>query len=144
MPNSQDAPPDTLKDRLAAGRFVITAEVTPPASFDAADLMAKALPLKGLADAVNVTDGAGARAHLGAVTAAGMLLQNGIEPILQFACRDRNRIALQSDLMAAAALGIRSRPRFNSLCVRHSEHEDVRTPDSDKRAARWHGSRHQR
>lgn len=104
MPTS----PDTLKDKLAVGRFVITAEVTPPASFDAADLMAKALPLKGLADAVNVTDGAGARAHLGAVTAAGMLLQEGIEPILQFACRDRNRIALQSDLMAAAALGIRN------------------------------------
>jgi methylenetetrahydrofolate reductase (NADPH) len=100
--------PDTLKDKLAAGRFVITAEITPPASFDAADLMAKALPLKGLADAVNVTDGAGARAHLGAVTAAGMLLQSGIEPILQFACRDRNRIALQGDLMAAAALGIRN------------------------------------
>ena len=100
--------PETLKDKLAAGRFVVTAEITPPASFDAADLMAKAMPLKGLADAVNVTDGAGARAHLGAVTAAGMLLQNGIEPILQFACRDRNRIALQSDLMAAAALGIRN------------------------------------
>ena len=63
--------PDTLKDKLAAGRFVITAEITPPASFDAADLLAKAMPLKGLADAVNVTDGAGARAHLGAVTAAG-------------------------------------------------------------------------
>ena len=100
--------PETLKDRLAAGRFVVTAEITPPASFDAADLMAKAMPLKGLADAVNVTDGAGARAHLGAVTAAGMLLQNGIEPILQFTCRDRNRIALQSELMAAAALGIRN------------------------------------
>ena len=48
------------------------------------------------------------RAHLGAVTEAGLLLQNRIEPILQFTCRDRNRIALQSDLMAAAALGIRN------------------------------------
>ena len=106
--NRVQTDPATLKDKLAAGRFVITAEITPPASFDAADLMAKALPLKGLADAVNVTDGAGARAHLGAVTAAGLLLQSGIEPILQFTCRDRNRIALQSDLMAAAALGIRN------------------------------------
>ena len=52
-------------------------------SCDAADLLAKALPLKGLADAVNVTDGAGARAHLGALTAAAILLQNGIEPVLQ-------------------------------------------------------------
>ena len=61
----------TLKDKLAADRFVITAEIAPPVSCDAADLMAKAAPLKGLADAVNVTDGAGARAHLGSVAAAG-------------------------------------------------------------------------
>ncbi len=96
----------TFRDRIEAGQFVITAEVAPPVTCDPAELIAKAAPLKGLADAVNVTDGAGARAHLGAVTAAGLLLQNGIEPILQLTCRDRNRIALQSDLMAAAALGI--------------------------------------
>ena len=99
---------DTLKDKLNGGRFVITAEVAPPVSCDAADLLAKAAPLKGLADAVNVTDGAGARAHLAAVTAAAILIQNGIEPILQLTCRDRNRIALQSDLMAAAAIGVRN------------------------------------
>lgn len=99
---------DTLQKKLAAKRFVITAEVTPPVSFDRADLMAKALPLKGLADAVNLTDGAGARPHLSAVMAAAMLVQEGIEPILQFTCRDRNRIALQSDLIAAAAAGVRN------------------------------------
>src|SRR6185437_8564532 len=98
----------TLKDRLATDRFVITAEIAPPVSFAAADLMAKAAPLKGLADAVNVTDGAGARAHMGSVAAASILLRNGIEPILQLTCRDRNRIALQSELMGAAALGIRN------------------------------------
>jgi methylenetetrahydrofolate reductase (NADPH) len=98
----------TLKEKLQSGCFVLTAEITPPATSDPAELLAKAAPLKGLADAVNVTDGAGARAHLGAVTAAGILLQNGIEPILQFTCRDRNRIALQSDLLAAAALGVRN------------------------------------
>ena len=98
----------TLQEKLAAGRFVLTAEVTPPVSFDRADLLAKALPLKGLADAVNVTDGAGARPHLGAVSAAAILAAEGIEPILQFTCRDRNRIALQSDLMAAAANGVRN------------------------------------
>ena len=97
-----------LQEKLAAHRFVLTAEVTPPVSFDRADLLAKALPLKGLADAVNVTDGAGARPHLGAVTAAGILVAEGIEPILQLTCRDRNRIALQSDLMAAAASGVRN------------------------------------
>lgn len=98
----------TLKEKLAAGQFVITAEIAPPVSCDPADLLAKAAPLKGLAAAVNVTDGAGARAHMGSVAAAAILLQDGIEPILQFTCRDRNRIALQSDLMAAAALGIRN------------------------------------
>jgi len=98
----------TLKEKLASGRFVITAEITPPVSCDAADLLAKAGPLKGLADAINVTDGAGARAHLDAVAAAAILIQGGIEPILQFNCRDSNRIALQSELMGAAALGIRN------------------------------------
>jgi methylenetetrahydrofolate reductase (NADPH) len=98
----------TLQDKLRGGRFVLTAEVTPPVSVDRNDLFAKALPLKGLADAVNVTDGAGARPHLGAVTAAAMLVQEGIEPILQFTCRDRNRIALQSDLLGAAASGVRN------------------------------------
>ncbi len=98
----------TLQEKLAAGRFVITAEVTPPVSAARGDLLAKALPLQDLADAVNVTDGAGARPHLAAVSAAAMLVEAGIEPILQFTCRDRNRIALQSDLIAAAASGVRN------------------------------------
>jgi len=97
-----------LQDKLAAGRFVFTAEVTPPVSADRNDLLAKALPLKGVADAVNITDGAGARSHLGSVMAAAMLVEAGIEPILQFTCRDRNRIALQSELLAAAAAGVRN------------------------------------
>ncbi len=100
--------PATLQDKLRAKRFVITAEVTPPVSADRGELLAKALPLKGLADAVNITDGAGARPHLGAVTAAAILVEQGIEPVLQLTCRDRNRIALQSDLLSAAASGIRN------------------------------------
>jgi methylenetetrahydrofolate reductase (NADPH) len=100
--------PATLQDKLRARRFVITAEVTPPVTVDRAELLAKALPLKGLADCVNITDSAGARSHLGAVAAAAMLVEQGMEPILQFTCRDRNRIALQSDLLSAAALGIRN------------------------------------
>jgi methylenetetrahydrofolate reductase (NADPH) len=95
-----------LEVALRAGRFAMTAEITPPASCDAGDLIQKALPLRGLADAVNVTDGASARAHMSALIAASILAQNGIEPILQLACRDRNRIALQADLMGAAAAGI--------------------------------------
>jgi methylenetetrahydrofolate reductase (NADPH) len=101
-------PSSALEQSLRAGAFVLTAEVVPPATCDADDLLNKALPLRGLADAVNVTDGAGARAHMGATAAAAILVQNGIEPILQLACRDRNRIALQGELMGAAALGIRN------------------------------------
>jgi methylenetetrahydrofolate reductase (NADPH) len=98
--------PNQLRDCLRSGRFAVTAEIVPPASCDPADLIAKVKALKGVADAVNVTDGAGARSHMGSLAAAALLLQNGVEPILQLTCRDRNRIALQSDLLAAAALGI--------------------------------------
>ncbi len=98
----------SFAQRLAAGQFVLTAEVVPPVSCDPKDLLAKALPLRGLADAVNVTDGAGARAHMSALAAASLLANAGIEPILQMTCRDRNRLALQGDLMGAAALGIRN------------------------------------
>jgi methylenetetrahydrofolate reductase (NADPH) len=101
-------PISALARRLAAGKFVMTAEIVPPVSCAAEDLVARALPLKGVADAVNVTDGAGARAHMAATAAAAILLQAGIEPILQLTCRDRNRIALQSELMGAAALGVRN------------------------------------
>jgi len=98
----------TLEARLRAGVFAITAEIVPPVSCDPEDLLKKARPLQGLADAVNVTDGAGANVHLGAVTAAALLVRAGIEPILQLTCRDRNRIALQSELLAAAASGVRN------------------------------------
>jgi methylenetetrahydrofolate reductase (NADPH) len=107
--NKQNTPqPRTFAEWLRAGRFAMTVEVTPPVSCDPEDLLHKAAPLRGLADAVNVTDGAGARAHMGALAAAAILSDAGIEPILQLACRDRNRIALQSELMGAAALGIRN------------------------------------
>lgn len=98
----------TLSERLRAGRFVLTAEITPPAAASREALLAKAIPLKGLADAVNVTDGASARPHMAAGVAAAMLVEAGIEPIQQLTCRDRNRIALQSDLIAAAASGVRN------------------------------------
>ena len=97
-----------LAAKLRAGRFVITAEIAPPLSSDPGDLLKRAQPLSGLADALNLTDGASARVHMSALAAAGILVRHGIEPILQFTCRDRNRIALQSDLIGAAALGIRN------------------------------------
>jgi methylenetetrahydrofolate reductase (NADH) len=100
--------PRTFEERLRGGHFGITAEIAPPVSCDADDLRRKAEELRGLADAVNVTDGAGARAHMSALAAAAILIGMGVEPILQIACRDKNRIALQSELMGAAALGVRN------------------------------------
>jgi methylenetetrahydrofolate reductase (NADPH) len=117
--------PSGIARRLAGGAFVMTAEVVPPVSCDPEDLIARALPLRGVADAVNVTDGAGARAHMAATAAAALLHGAGIEPILQLTCRDRNRIALQGELMGAAALGIR-----NLLLLRGDDPKAGDQPDA--------------
>jgi methylenetetrahydrofolate reductase (NADPH) len=97
-----------LQKQLRSGNFVVTAELTPPVSTDPAEFIERALALRGLATAVNITDGAGAKAHLSSLAASHFLLRNGVEPILQMTCRDRNRIALQGDLLGAVALGVRN------------------------------------
>ena len=97
-----------LQARLRSGQFVVTAEITPPVSTDPAEFLRRAMPLKGLATAVNVTDGAGAKVHLSSLATAHFLVQSGIEPIFQMTCRDRNRLALQGDLLGALSLGIRN------------------------------------
>jgi methylenetetrahydrofolate reductase (NADPH) len=99
---------ESLEGRLRAGRFAVTGEVVPPLSPDPQALLDRTRPLAGLSDAVNITDGASARTHLDALTAAGILVRAGIEPILQLTCRDRNRIALQSLLLGAGAQGVRN------------------------------------
>jgi methylenetetrahydrofolate reductase (NADPH) len=106
MHRSLRPPATRLEQRMRAGHFVVTAEITPPLSCDRDDLLRKALPLRGLVDAVNVTDGASARAALSPLVAAIALSEAGVEPILQLTCRDRNRIALQGDMIGAAASGI--------------------------------------
>ncbi|MDT3684298.1 MAG: methylenetetrahydrofolate reductase [Pseudorhodoplanes sp.] len=123
--SQQAADTHRLHETLKSKRFVVTAEITPPVSCDRNDLLAKALPLKGLADAVNVTDGAGARPHMDSVTAAAILIDNGIDPVLQLTCRDRNRIALQSALLAAATLGVR-----NLLALRGDNPDAGDQPDA--------------
>src|SRR3989442_4656091 len=96
-----------LQARLRSGQFVVTAEITPPASTDPAEFLRRAMPLKGLATAVNVTDRAGAKGHLSSLATAHFLVQTGSEPIFPMTCRDRNRLALQGDLLGALSLGIR-------------------------------------
>src|SRR5260221_14724035 len=85
------APVGELARRTAAGAFVVTAEVTPPLAADREMLLQMARPLKGLADAVNVTDGANARAHMSALVAASLMVEAGGEPGRQLPRPDRNR-----------------------------------------------------
>ena len=102
----------SLHKKLSKGEFVYTAETTPPDAANQDVLLTKIMPLKGIADAVNVTDGPGAKVHMSSLTAAIILAQNDIEPILQLTVRDRNRLALQGDLIGASALGV-----HNILCL---------------------------
>lgn len=95
-----------LKLAIDSGEFFVTAEITPSLTTSADELLQQALPLKGKVVAVNVTDGAGARVTMSSLAASALLVQNGIEPVLQMTCRDRNRIAISADLIGAAALGI--------------------------------------
>ena len=95
-----------LHDLLAADRFVVTAEVSPPKGSDCGEFMEKARALRGTVDAINVTDNQGANMRISPLAPAALLAGEGIEPILQLTCRDRNRLALQSDLLAAATFGV--------------------------------------
>ena len=101
-----------LHKKLHTGNFVFTAETTPPDASDKVVLLKKIEPLKDVADAINVTDSPGAKVHMSALTAAIILAQNNIDPILQLTVRDRNRLAIQGDLVGASALGV-----HNILCL---------------------------
>jgi methylenetetrahydrofolate reductase (NADPH) len=98
----------SFRKTLESGHFAVTAELTPPREAELESLGIAAGVLKPAVTAINLTDGAGARVRLSSLGAAIHLRQLGIEPILQMTCRDRNRIAMQSDLLTAAAFGIES------------------------------------
>lgn len=101
-----------LEKVLAAGHFAVTAEVGPPRGPNADTIIEKAKILKGVADAFNVTDNQTAVVRMSSIAASKILLDQGLEPLMQMVCRDRNRIAMQSDLLGASALGLR-----NILCL---------------------------
>lgn len=101
-----------LERVLNEGHFAVTAEIGPPKSCNAAFVQKKADLLKGYADAFNITDNQTAIVRMSSIAAAVLIQQKGLEPVIQMTCRDRNRIALQSDLLGAAALGIK-----NVLCL---------------------------
>jgi 5,10-methylenetetrahydrofolate reductase len=94
-----------LAEKLEQRQFVVTAEIAPPKGADLAAALEKARQLQQV-DAINVTDNQGACMRMSPLALARLLVEQGYEPILQLTCRDRNRMALQSDLLGAAALGI--------------------------------------
>jgi 5,10-methylenetetrahydrofolate reductase len=101
-----------LERVLASGAFAITAELGPPKSADVALIATKAKHLAGSVDAANITDNQTAIVRMSSIAAGYLALREGVEPVIQITCRDRNRIAIQSDVLGAFALGIR-----NILCL---------------------------
>jgi 5,10-methylenetetrahydrofolate reductase len=101
-----------LERVLRAGHFTVTAELGPPQSADPTVILEKAKLLSGLSEAVNITDNQTAVVRMSSIGAGVLAMQAGLEPIVQMTCRDRNRLAMQSDLLGAYALGVR-----NLLCL---------------------------
>ncbi len=102
----------SLEKILTAGKFAATAELGPPKNADAEVIRKKAKLLKGFCDGVNITDNQTAIVRMSSIAAASIAVQEGLEPIMQVTCRDRNRLAMQSDMLGAYALGVR-----NLLCL---------------------------
>ena len=98
----------TFKEKLSAGKFLVTSEIGPPKGIETAKLLEDAELIRGRVDAINVTDLQSSVMRLGSLAVCSQLVQKGFEPVLQVTCRDRNRLALQSDLLSAASLGIQN------------------------------------
>lgn len=95
-----------LRDKIKAKKFIVTSEIGPPKGINVDELLQDARLIKGRVDAVNVTDLQSAVMRLGSLAVSYLLKKEGLEPIYQVTCRDRNRLALQSDVLSAAVLGI--------------------------------------
>jgi len=97
---------------LRAGQFVVTSELSPPDSADAEEVYLRARVFDGYVDAINSTDGSGANCHMSSVGVCSLITRIGYAPIMQVSCRDKNRIAIQGDVLGAAAMGV-----SNILCL---------------------------
>ena len=98
----------SLRDRLASGGFAVTAEISPPRGASTGPITETAALLRDWVNAVNITDNQGSNVRLASWAGSLAAMAAGLEPVMQMTCRDRNRIALQSDLLGASALGIRN------------------------------------
>ncbi|HJH32754.1 MAG TPA: methylenetetrahydrofolate reductase [Methanosarcinaceae archaeon] len=106
----------TFGEKLNSNKFIITAEITPPKGVDASAALADAKILKGLVDALNITDNQRAIMRMSPLALGKLLLERGYEVIMQMTCRDRNRLSIQSDILGAAALGI------GNICLMSGDH----------------------
>jgi methylenetetrahydrofolate reductase (NADPH) len=114
-----------LERVLRAGHFAVTGELGPPQSADGVSIREKAALLKGCCDAANITDNQTAIVRMSSIGAGTIAVQEGLEPIIQMTCRDRNRLAIQSDLLGAHALGMR-----NLLCLTGDHQSFGNHPDA--------------
>ena len=112
MQPDHEKPCSRLERVLNAGRFAVTSELNPPDSADPEDVYRAALVLSEVCDGINAVDASGANCHMSSVAICALLTRVGYEPVYQVACRDRNRIAIQGDLLGAAAMGV-----YNVLCL---------------------------
>ncbi len=115
-----------LQNAVSNKEFLITAEVAPPKGGNSARMLEMAQQLKNRVHAVNITDGSRAVLRMSSLAASVILLQNGIEPVCQIACRDRNVIGLQADLMGAQALGIRNILALTGDPVKAGDHKQAK------------------
>ena len=114
-----------LERVLHNGHFAVTGELGPPQSADGEEIRKKAKLLRGVCEAVNITDNQTAIARMSSISAGAIVVQEGLEPVIQMTCRDRNRLAITSDLLGAYALGMR-----NLLCLTGDHQTFGNHPDS--------------
>ncbi len=122
----QRSPLTRFRQALQAGDFLVTAEVAPPKGTNPAHMLEMASVLKDRVHSVNITDGSRAVMRMSSLISALLLLENGIEPVYQVACRDRNAIGLQADLLGAHALGIRNVLALTGDPVKAGDHPQSR------------------
>jgi methylenetetrahydrofolate reductase (NADPH) len=104
--------PGRFERVLRAGQFAVTTELDPPDSADPEDVYRRARVFDGFVDAINATDGSGANCHMSSMAVCALLTRVGYAPVMQISCRDKNRIAIQGDILGAAAMGV-----CNLLCL---------------------------
>jgi methylenetetrahydrofolate reductase (NADPH) len=115
-----------LADKVRSGAFIVTTELTPPKGIDLTELYAKADQLRDFVDAFNVTESPRARMAIDPRSVGRLLMERGVEPIVQVTARDRNRIAIQADLLGAAALGLGNFVFMGGDSPKHGDHPEAK------------------